>query len=692
MCGIAGLFDLRKESRERDPAATALAMADALAHRGPDGRDSWGDRELGVGLGHRRLAIIDLSSGGAQPMHSVAGRYVITYNGEVYNFQELRTELTARGHNFLSTSDTEVMLAAFMEWGPDQAVERFVGMFAFAVFDRVTETLRLVRDRLGVKPMYWTIADGTLLFGSELRALMAHPSFRKEADREAIAAVLRCCYVPGPATGFRNVFKLPPGTILTVGKGGEPIVAPYWRLQGLAEKRGSLRLSFDEATARLDALLRDAVRGRMIADVPVGAFLSGGADSTTVVAMMQAVSNRPARTVTIGFADATYDEARHAREVAAHLGTDHTEVTLEPKAALDLVNDIAGWFDEPFADSSQLPTYLVSSITRQHVKVALSGDGGDELFAGYPKYLWLDRVWAATRHLPRPLRAALGCAAMALPERALRRVAAALLDPARAERIGEKARRLGAALGSRGGDDAALALAAVGLGGDSLVIGAQGALHPPLPPDPDGRLPDLVSRMQIADMAGFLPDDSHQGRSLLDGGRTRGPRAAARSPPGRVPVVAAARNPSRRRGLQGSAARGSGASRAARADRSAEAGLQLSAGGLAARTAARLGRRTAVAGRTSAGGVARSRTDRAALDASSCRCRGQRDRLVERADGPGLVQAVAVRLDRGAPRADFRPRRFGAMPPRRPDGADIRRPGWRSPAFATPSKPANAIG
>ncbi len=507
MCGIAGVFDLRNEARDPDPAATALAMADALAHRGPDGRDSWGDRDAGVGFGHRRLAIIDLSSGGAQPIHSVAGRFVITYNGEVYNFQELRSELTAHGHSFLTTSDTEVMLAACMEWGPDEAVKRFVGMFSFALFDRLTETLRLVRDRLGVKPMYWTIADGTLLFGSELRALMAHPSFVKELDREAVDAVLRYSYVPAPATVFRNVYKLPPGSILTIERGGEPVVTQYWQLERLAEKRGTLQLGFDEAVERLDNLLRDAVRGRMIADVPVGAFLSGGTDSATVVAMMQAVSNQPARTVTIGFADAAYDEARHAREVATHLQTDHTEIPLEPKAALDLVGKVADWFDEPFADSSQLPTYLVSSMTRQHVKVALSGDGGDELFAGYPKYLWLDRIWSSIRPLPGPARAALAWAAQTMPERALRGFAAMLLEPGRAERNGEKTRRLAMALRSHSDDEAALALAAVGIGGDSLVLGAKGTLHPSLPRDAQGRLPDLISRMQLGDMATYLPDD-----------------------------------------------------------------------------------------------------------------------------------------------------------------------------------------
>src|SRR5581483_9847393 len=325
------------------PAATALAMADTLAHRGPDGRGAWGDAAAGIGLGHRRLAIIDLTETGAQPMHSADGRYVITYNGEVYNFRELRRELEARGRVFRGTSDTEVMLAAFGEWGVAQAVTRFAGMFAFAVFDRQSRTLHLVRDRIGVKPLYWTISGGAVLFGSELRALMAHPSFRKEVDREAVAAFLRYSYVPTPATIFRGVHKLPPGCILTVAAGGEPSIAPYWRLSEVVAQPGR-DMSANEAAESLNELLLQAVRQRLIADVPLGAFLSGGLDSSTVVALMQACSNRPVRTFTIGFREQAYDESSYAREVGGKLGTEHTELMLDEKSALPLVGNIADWF------------------------------------------------------------------------------------------------------------------------------------------------------------------------------------------------------------------------------------------------------------------------------------------------------------------------------------------------------------
>ncbi len=505
MCGIAGMLDLRRGNP--DPAATALAMADTLAHRGPDGRDAWGDAEAGIGLGHRRLSIIDLSPTGAQPMHSADGRYVIIYNGEVYNFRDLRRELEALGHRFRGTSDTEVMLAAFVQWGLESAVKRFVGMFAFALFDRRDRVLHLVRDRVGVKPLYWNLTGGVFLFGSEMRALMAHPSFRKEVDREAVDAIVRYSYVPAPATIFRGAQKLPPGSMLTIGPGGEPSITSYWQLTDVLTSRDNSGIDRDEATAKLDALMGQAVRQRMIADVPIGAFLSGGVDSSAVVALMQANSERPVKTFTIGFGDAAYDESPHARAIARHLGTDHTEVVLDADTALPLVRNVADWFDEPFADSSQLPTYLVARMTRQYVTVALSGDGGDELFGGYPKYAMLERAWGNIGWLRQPLRALIGRSLGCFPEPALRRAAGLLLDSGRSERIGEKTRRFAAAFAAADGDEAAMALGIVGLDQPGLVKGAAGSLRTrPLSGLPR-LLPDLVSRMQAHDMASYLPDD-----------------------------------------------------------------------------------------------------------------------------------------------------------------------------------------
>jgi asparagine synthase (glutamine-hydrolysing) len=503
MCGIAGLFSSSGRGHH-DYAATALMMVDTLLHRGPDGRDVWGDAKAGIALAHRRLAIIDLTRTGAQPMHSADGRFVITYNGEVYNFRELRGALERFGHAFRGTSDTEVMLSAFSQWGVEKAVQRFAGMFAFAVFDRKERALHLVRDRLGVKPLYWCITDGWLLFGSELRALMAHPSFRAEIDREAVLAFLRYSYVPTPATIFRGVHKLPPGSILTVRAGEEPKIESYWRLRDVVSQPARDDVTAAEAADGLNERLGTSVRQRMIADVPLGAFLSGGTDSSAVVALMQVSSDRPVRTFTIGFREAAYDEAPYARAVAQRLGTDHTEVTLDESAALGLVPQIADWFDEPFADSSQLPTYLVARMTRQHVTVALSGDGGDELFGGYPKYEMLAKTWRSIGYLPRGARAILGRGLQALPEPLLATAAGWTLDPGRAERLGEKSRRLAAALAAADCDEAAAAVDAVGGDQSSLVPAAKGSLHPQ-------RLalstPDFVSRMQAQDMAGYLPDD-----------------------------------------------------------------------------------------------------------------------------------------------------------------------------------------
>lgn len=496
MCGIAGLIALHTASRTGRPATLARQMADTLALRGPDGSGAWEDADAGIGLGHRRLSIVDLSPGGTQPMHSATGRYVISFNGEVYNFRELRTELTARGHSFHSTSDTEVMLAAITEWGLEGAVTRFIGMFAFALYDRETRTLSLVRDRLGVKPLYWTVMDGTLLFGSSLRALMAHPSFRKNIDPEAVDALLRFSYIPAPATIFRNVHKLPPATILTARAGEEPHLEQYWHLDRLAA-RAPEPIDATAAAEQLDLLLRDSIAKRMIADVPLGAFLSGGVDSSTVVALMQTQSSRPVKTFTIGFDDPAFDEATHAKAVAQHLGTDHTEITLRADTALDLVARIPDWFDEPFADSSQLPAYLVSEATRKHVTVALSGDGGDELFGGYPKYRHLSTLWRRAGGMPHRLRQLGGCATAAMPEWFWRLANA---DP----RIGEKMRRLAHALAARDIDAAALAIDTVGFAAP-LVPEARRTLVPRrLAP---ASLDNMVSRLQLNDTSGYLPDD-----------------------------------------------------------------------------------------------------------------------------------------------------------------------------------------
>ncbi len=505
MCGIAGI--VLTDRSQPVSEARIRAMCDRLKHRGPDDQGVW-TRE-GAGLGHSRLSIIDLSPLGHQPMASADGRYLITYNGEVYNFLDLRAELEVLGHQFRGGSDTEVMLASFVEWGIERAVARFLGMFALAVWDREKRTLYLVRDRMGVKPLYWSLHQGLLLFGSELKALMAHPGWRGEVDREAIAAFVRHSYVPGPATIFRDVHKLGPGTILSLDASGVPRIEAYWSLRGAVARASTAQVIEDEidATERLDALLRDAVRRRMIADVPLGAFLSGGIDSSIVVALMQAQSNSKVRTFSIGFHQKAYNEAPHAKVVAAHLGTDHTELYVSPREALEVVPRLPDWFDEPFADASQIPTFLVSAMTRKHVTVALSGDGGDELFAGYPRYRLAETLWRRISYTPTALRRGAGAILQWIPEPVLDRVGCVLPQRVRPLKFGRKLHRLAVLLQLPVDDGLHAELAAAWPDEHRLVLETNGALR--IAPEPDLRsvLPDFLSRMQYYDMRTYLPDD-----------------------------------------------------------------------------------------------------------------------------------------------------------------------------------------
>ena len=415
MCGICGMLLFG----ERPEPEILRAMTDSLAHRGPDDGDVWTDPKAGIGLGHRRLSILDLSPQGRQPMHSSDGRYVIAYNGEVYNFRELRTELEGFGHAFRGGSDTEVLLAAILQWGLEKAVPRLVGMFAFALWDRLERKLFLVRDRLGIKPLYYGRVENGLVFGSELKALRACPAFDSEIDRNALALYFRHNYVPAPWTIYRAARKLEPGCILCLGpKENEPTITSYWSALEVWNRGAGQPFagSMKEAEDELEERLSEAVRSRMIADVPLGAMLSGGIDSSIVVALMQKHSARPIKTFSIGFHEEAYNEAEHAKAVAAHLGTDHTELYITPRDMLDVIPNIPGCWDEPFADSSQIPTYLVSRLTCEHVTVALSGDGGDELFAGYQRYFWMDR-WSMVERIPLWLRQLLTPAIKAVPWR-----------------------------------------------------------------------------------------------------------------------------------------------------------------------------------------------------------------------------------------------------------------------------------
>jgi asparagine synthase (glutamine-hydrolysing) len=423
MCGLCGFLNLHGESSRETAQSTLSRMTAQLRHRGPDDSGLWQDPVTGIGLGHTRLAILDLSPEGHQPMQSADGRFVLVFNGEIYNHRDLRRELERggsvpawRGH-----SDTEVLLAAIVRWGLEAALKRSNGMFALALWDRQEKTLQLARDRLGEKPMYYGMAGRTLLFGSELKALRVHPAWIGEIDRDALSLLMRHMYIPAPYSIYQGIAKLPPGTFITfsAAQGLRELPQPvaYWSARHVLEKcwQDPLRLSDAEATDALEELLRDAVGLRMEADVPLGAFLSGGIDSSTVVALMQAQSRRPVRTFSIGFREDGFDEAVYARAVAAHLGTEHTELYVEPEQAWAVIPDLPTLYDEPFADSSQIPTYLVSKLARQHVTVALSGDGGDELFAGYRRYARGLSIHQNISGVPAPLRRPLGAAFSLVP-------------------------------------------------------------------------------------------------------------------------------------------------------------------------------------------------------------------------------------------------------------------------------------
>jgi asparagine synthase (glutamine-hydrolysing) len=456
MCGLCGFLDTSPARGGSAEALTGIAvrMADALRHRGPDSGGAWADPAVGIGLGHRRLAILDLSPAGHQPMESAAGRYVMVFNGEVYNYKELRNDLERAGavSGFRGHSDTEVLLAAFEAWGIEAAVRRFNGMFAIALWDRAERTLHLLRDRLGEKPLYYGWAGTTFLFGSELKALRAHPAFRGEVDRGALALLLRYNYIPAPHSIYRGFHKLPPGSVLTVRADAGPRhaePAAYWSARAAAERGGQQPFTGTEAEAveHLDGLLRDAVGMRMEADVPLGAFLSGGIDSSTVVALMQAQSRRAVKTFSIGFQEAGFDEARDAAAVARHLGTDHTELYLSARDGLDVIPLLPSLYDEPFSDSSQIPTFLVSGMAKRHVTVSLSGDGGDELFGGYNRYFWGQQLWDRVGRLPRSVRSGAARALGAVPPRAWDRLftapGTAALLPRRVRRQAQPADKIG---------------------------------------------------------------------------------------------------------------------------------------------------------------------------------------------------------------------------------------------------------
>ena len=516
MCGIAGFLDSSGSVNREEMARRVERMSGCLTHRGPDGGGMWLDARAGIALGHRRLSILDLSVDGSQPMRSRCGRHVISFNGEIYNHRALREELSAVGHTFRGTSDTEVMLAAIAEWGVERALENFNGMFAFALWDARSCQLHLARDRAGEKPLYYGLLKRSVVFGSELKALRAHPDFETDIHRGALALYIRHGYIPAPHTIYKGIFKLPAGAIVTLPAAGLhalPAPRPYWRLREAAERgmadpfTGSSR----EAESHLELLLRDAVRLRMEADVPLGAFLSGGVDSSTVVALMQAQSTRRVRTFTIGFRKSSYNEAEQAGLVAKHLGTDHTELYVTSADAMAVIPRLASIYVEPFADSSQIPSVLVSQLARRHVTVGLSGDGGDELFGGYTRYLWAKDIWHRTGWAPRPIKK---LAAQALTRVSVERwnaVFARFNDwlPAqtRQRNPGEKLHKLADVLQADSPERMYLAMVSQWEDPSSIVLESREPSTLLSDPGQWIACDDFVQRMMYVDTATYLPDD-----------------------------------------------------------------------------------------------------------------------------------------------------------------------------------------
>lgn len=509
MCGIVGLWDLRA-SRPADRTTRLVgAMADRMLTRGPDGHGVWVDEASGVAFGHRRLAVLDLSETGHQPMHSADGRWVLTYNGEIYDHASLVADLHAAGVRLRGTSDTEALLEAIARWGLLPTLERIDGMFAFGLWDRQERRLHLVRDRLGEKPLHHgRLPTGELVFGSTLDALAAHPDFEPTLDRDALAAFFRFKYVPTPWTIYRDVSKVPPGTVVTVGPDGsvgDP--EPYWSLADVVARRGPFAGGPDAAVDELERRLRTSVAQRLVADVPVGAFLSGGIDSSTVVALAQQESSHPVQTFTIGSTDARFDESSSARAVAAHLGTDHHELVVTDAEVLAVIDRLGGLYDEPFADSSQVPTTLVSELARTRVTVALSGDGGDELFAGYNRHVWVPRVWRQLDRVPLGVRRAGGGLVGRVPPDAWDRLSRLVPERRRPRMAGVKVAKLVDVAGVSSPEELYLRLVSHWDEPDRLVRDAHEPASLAASPSRWPAADDLVGRLQAVDAATYLPDD-----------------------------------------------------------------------------------------------------------------------------------------------------------------------------------------
>lgn len=513
MCGLTGFINFKNVGANCEDYLRA--MNSALTHRGPDDEGYWIHPQQTLGLAHRRLSILDLTRQGHQPMSSASDRYVIAFNGEVYNFEELRKQLNAtqwRGH-----SDTEVMLAAIEEWGVEGAVKKFVGMFAFALWDKKESLLHLVRDRLGIKPLYYGWQGHSFLFGSELKALKAHPEFKGVIDRNSLALFMRHNYIPAPYSIYEGIHKLLPGHILSLSlenprKASSPV--SYWSAKDNVEKgiEEPFTGSEEEAVQQFETLLADAVKLRMVSDVPLGAFLSGGVDSSTVVALMEEHSSQPTKTFTIGFLEDDFNEAQYAKKVANHLGTDHTELYVSASQARDVIPRLPVLYDEPFADASQIPTFLVSELARQKVTVSLSGDGGDELLGGYIRYGRTNTIWNALNRCPLTIRKMLSQVMVSVPpanwDALFHRIGFLLPPSLKVSNKGHKLHLLANLLNPENDEDLYRELVSCWNDPAGVVLGSREPVTPLSSRHHWAKIPTFIERMMFLDLIAYLPDDN----------------------------------------------------------------------------------------------------------------------------------------------------------------------------------------